>query len=94
MIVGTPNIVSIASKIFTGNFRLYDPEHVCLFNPQSLKQLLLKHSYRVQRIEYPFFKTDYANLSSLLRICQPWRISPPFWGSIMTFYVVKDEGSF
>ena len=94
LIVGTPNIASPAAKIFKGNFRLYGPGHACLFNPQSLKKLLSNHSYRVQRIEYPFFKTDYANLSSMLRMCQPCKISPPFWGSIMTIYAVKDEDSF
>lgn len=93
LIIGTPNAASPAAKIFGGNFRLYGPGHVCLYNPRNLKQMLSNHQFRVRRVEYPYWKTDYATFSSLLRMFQPWKVSPPFWGSIMTLYAEKEERS-
>ena len=42
LIVGTPNIGSLAARLFRGNFRLYGPGHVCLFNPKSLNKIIKK----------------------------------------------------
>lgn len=86
LIVGTPNIGSIAAKIFQGNFRLYGSGHLCLFNPKSLNQILVETGFQVFRREYPFWKTDYATLKNILRMFRPQQLSPPFYGSVMTFY--------
>lgn len=89
LIVGTPNISSIAAKVFQSNFRLFGPGHLCLFNPKSLEKILSNHRFRIIKKEYPFWKTDYANFSNIIRMFMPWKISPAFYGSIMTFYAKK-----
>lgn len=90
LIVGTPNISSIAAKIFKGNFRLYGPSHLCLFNSRSLKDFLSNNGFNVFKREYPFWKTDYATIVNIFRMFMPWKLSPPFYGSIMTFYARKN----
>ena len=89
LIIGTPNIFSLAAKVFRGNFRLFGPGHLCLFNKYSLNQILKNNGFKVFKREYPFWKTDYANLKNFTRMFLPWEISPPFYGSIMTFYAKK-----
>ena len=83
------DISSIAAKVFQNNFRLFGPGHLCLFNPKSLEKILLKHKFKIIKREYPFWKTDYANFSNIIRMLMPWKISPAFYGSIMTFYAKK-----
>ena len=89
LIIGTPNVLSIAAKIFKGNFRLFGPGHMCLFTPQSLYDILESNGFEVFRREYPFWKTDYATVKNFLRMFMPWKVSPPCYGSIMTFYARK-----
>ena len=89
LIVGTPNIGSLAARLFKGNFRLYGPGHLCLFNPKSLKWVLSESGFRVHRTEYPFWKTDYANIKNVTRVFNLNQISPPFYGSLMTVYARK-----
>ena len=89
LIVGTPNIGSLAARIFKDNFRLYGPGHLCLFNPKSLKWVLSESAFRVSRTEYPFWKTDYANIKNVTRMFSLNQISPPFYGSLMTVYARK-----
>jgi 2-polyprenyl-3-methyl-5-hydroxy-6-metoxy-1,4-benzoquinol methylase len=89
LIIGTPNISSLASKIFRGNFRLYGPGHICLFNQNSLNSLLLTNNFKIFKREFPYWKTDYATVKNFFRMFMPWKVSPPFYGSIMTFYAHK-----
>ena len=89
LITGTPNISSIASKIFKGNFRLYGPGHLCLFNPKSLNDLLFSNNFKVFKREFPYWKTDYATAKNFFRLFMPWKISPAFYGSLMTYYAHK-----
>ena len=89
LIVGTPNISSLAAKIFQGNFRLFGPGHLCLFTPKNLNGILQSNGFEVFKREYPFWKTDYATIKNVFRMFMPWEISPPFYGSIMTFYARK-----
>ena len=87
LIIGTPNMDSLMAKIFKGNFRLLmDEGHICLFNKKTMNLLLQKNHFGVIKIEYPFFKTDYFTLKNILKIFDVSRISPPFYGNIMTFY--------
>lgn len=90
LIIGTPNINCIAYKIFRKNFRLLGPGHIFLLNDYSLKKLLSKFGFKVLKMEYPFFKTKYFNLINLFRLFMPWKISPPFYKSIMTCYAKKN----
>ena len=89
LIVGTPNVASLAARIFQGKFRLYGLGHLCLFNPQSLKRILSNSGFQVLKTEYPYWKTDYVSLRNILSMFMPWKISPPFYGSIMTLYTKK-----
>ena len=89
LITGTPNISSIASKIFKGNFRLHGPGHFCLFNPKSLNDLLFSCNFKVFKREFPYWKTDYATAANFFRLFMPWKISPAFYGSVMTHYAHK-----
>ena len=86
LIIGTPNTSSLAAKIFRGNYRLYGPGHICMYNKKNLKSLLQKYNFQTTRTEYPYWGTDFANLQSFFKMFKPWKISPPFWGSIMTIY--------
>lgn len=90
LIVGTPNVDSFAAKRFKGNFRLLgDDGHVSMFTPKSLKKLIVENNFSIVKEEYPFFNTDYFNLKNILRMINPSKISPPFYGNIMTFYAKK-----
>lgn len=86
LIIGTPNVASIASKVFGPNFRLYVPGHIFLLTPKSLTQILEVNNFSVSVKEYPYRNTDYCNWSNILRMFTPWRLSPPFYGNIMTYY--------
>ena len=48
--------------------------------------MLNHYGFDVFKIEKPFFKTTYNNLSNYLRMLNIKNISPAFYGSIMTFY--------
>ena len=89
LIVGTPNINCLAFKLFKKNFRLLGPGHLCLFNEKSLKAIIENCGFKVFKREFPYFKTKYFNLINLFRLTQIHKISPPFYGSIMTIYAKK-----
>ena len=91
LIVGTPNIGSITAKIFKGNFRLFGIGHLSLFNSKNLTHLFVKNNFKIIKTEYPFFNTEYFTLRNILRIMDIRKISPPFYGNIMTFYAKKKE---
>jgi len=89
LIIGTPNIDSITSKIFKGNYRMLGEGHVGLFNTKNLSLLFNKYGIDIINVEYPFFKTKYFSFKNCLRLFNPNKISPPFYRNIMTFYGKK-----
>ena len=89
LIIGTPNCNSLASKFFKGNYRLLGETHLSLFNPLSLENILKRKGFKLIKKEYPFFKTKYFNFINLLKMLLFWKLSPPFYGNLMTFYVQK-----
>ena len=92
LIIGTPNIGCISAKIFKGNFRmLSDDSHLSFFSDKTLQKLLEKNNFTIIKKEYPYFKTDYFNLKNIIRMINPRKISPPFYGNIMTFYAKKNK---
>jgi len=91
LIVGTPNIGSIGAKIFKGNFRLFGIGHLSLFNNKNLEGLFIKNNFKIIKKEYPFFKTAYFNIKNILRMINVRKISPPFYGNIMTYYAKKNN---
>ena len=86
LIIGTPNVNSIASRVFGPNFRLYVPGHLFLLTPKSLTRILRPNRFSVFKKEYPYWNTDYRNFSNMIRMLTPWKLSPPFYGNIMTYY--------
>jgi len=90
LIIGTPNLDSIAAKIFKGNFRLLgDDGHVSLFTNKSLRKFVEQNNFFIVKEEYPFFKTEYFNIKNIIRMFNPTKISPPCYKNIMTFYAKK-----
>lgn len=90
LILGTPNIKSIVARIFKGNFRFFCHSHINLFSPWSLTEVLYKNGFNVFKKEYPFWNTEYATLRNILRIFNPSKISPPFYGNVIIFYARKN----
>ena len=41
---------------------------------------------KVVKEEYPFFKTDYFNIKNIFKLINTKKISPPFYGNIITLY--------
>lgn len=86
LIVGTPNIGGVCARWFRGNFRLLGNGHICLYTPEHVNALFSKSHLSIIRKEYPFFGTDYFTVKNLLRMFNPFGVSPPFYGNVMTYY--------
>ena len=82
---------SIKFKIrFKKNFRLlHDKGHISLFNKKTLSLLLRKTGFKIVQVRYPFFKTKYFTFSNLLKLINKTKMSPPFYGNIITIYARK-----
>ncbi len=89
IILGTPNRSCLAELIYKGNFRLYSKQHITIFTKQKLIQLLKEHGFKIKKIEFPFFNTSYFTFSNILKLLFKNKVSPPFYGSIMTIYAEK-----
>lgn len=89
LIIGTPNRSCIVEKLFKENFRLYSKEHLLLFTRKRLTNLLKDKGFKIDMIEYPFFKTQYFNFRNIFKLFFTNKISPPFYGNIMTAYAKK-----
>ena len=67
----------------------------CLVKPyflttkQQMSKTLLSHGFKIEKIEFPFLKTEYFNFQILFNFLKRNDISPPFYGNIMTFYAKK-----
>jgi 2-polyprenyl-3-methyl-5-hydroxy-6-metoxy-1,4-benzoquinol methylase len=87
LLVSTPNFDSACARRFGPNFRmLHDKTHVSLFGSSSLLRMLEDLGFLVTREEYPFFGTRYFTRENLERLFDTSRVSPPFYGSVMTLY--------
>ncbi len=90
LIIGTPNFDSGAARRFGKNYRLlHDKTHISLFSDWSLKELLEDYGFQVDRMDYPFFETEYFTKENLLRLFDVSKVSPPFYGNIVTAYARK-----
>ena len=91
-IIGTPDFDSAMARRFGSKFRLlHDPSHVSLFSNDSMHRFLRTNGFDVYNVEYPYFETDWFNEDDLLRTLSTEGISPPFYGSIMTFFTRKSK---
>lgn len=53
LIIGTPNMESIVSKLFKSHwYNLDSPRHFFLFSPATLGQLVEKEGFRIKKIEF------------------------------------------
>jgi len=90
LILGTPNFDSACARRYGHKFRmLHDKTHVSLFSDQKLSELLIDLGFQIEKIDYPYFGTEYFNKKEILKIFNRNIISPPFYGNIMTFYAFK-----
>ena len=85
-------IVETYPKIFGRFYRQYKKGHIFLFNLDSLKKTLKDQSFTIHKIEKPFFKTKYNTLENFFKLFRINKISPPYYGSIVTVYAkLNDE---
>jgi len=90
LVIGTPNFDSAAARRYGKNFRLLnDPTHISLFSEVGLRELLEDYGFLINYVDYPYFKTKFFNKEDLLKMLDQDGVSPPFYGSIMTFYATK-----
>lgn len=90
LIIGTPNFDCFVAKKFKDNFRLLnDKTHIRLFSDKSMKKFLIDYGFTVKKVHFPFFRTRHFTLRNLIRIFDTTKISPPFYGNVMTFYCEK-----
>ena len=89
-IIGTPNFDSGCAKRFNNKYRFFkDKTHISLFSEFSLSRLLEDKGFKILNIDFPYFDTEHFNKKNLLRLLDAKKISPPFYGNIMTFYCKK-----
>lgn len=88
LIIGTPLVGTFISNFFGKNYRLYSKSHITLFNLKNLKKML-ESDFNIIKIEKPFFKTRYNSFGNFLRLFDNKKLSPPFYGSIVTLYAQK-----
>jgi SAM-dependent methyltransferase len=89
-IIGTPDFDSPAARRYGNRFRLLDdPTHISLFSSDSMHRCLRDQGYKILKVEFPYFDTPFFNKENLLKMLDIENISPPFYGSKMTFFVMK-----
>ena len=65
----TPNFDSMTAKVFKENHRLITaPAHLYYFTPRTLATLLRNHCFKVVKVHYPYFETDYFKIKDVLRL--------------------------
>tara|TARA_B100000780_G_scaffold261631_1_gene214203 strand:- start:31291 stop:32061 length:771 start_codon:yes stop_codon:yes gene_type:complete len=85
-IIGTPDFDSAAARRYGDEFRLLDdPTHVSLFSLDSMHRCLRDIGFHIDDVEFPYFDTPWFNEENLLKMLKSEGISPPFYGSNMTF---------
>ena len=90
LVLGTPNFDCAMARRFGENFRLlHDKTHISLFSDFSLRDLLEDSGFQVDKIDYPFFETEYFTKENLNRIFDTSKVSPAFYGNFMTLYATK-----
>jgi len=86
-ILGTPDFDSGAARRWGRQFRmLNDPTHISLFSSDSMHRCLRDLGFKIIKVEYPYFDTPWFTKDELMRVFDENSISPPFYGSIMTFF--------
>ena len=91
LILGTPDFDSGAARRWGARYRLvHDPTHISLFTNDSMHRFLRDHGFDIEYVDYPYFETRYFTSENLARqLDATSEVSPPFYGSFMTFYSRK-----
>ncbi len=90
LIMSCPNFDSAMARRFGDNFRmLHDKTHCSLFGDKGLSDLLTDFGFQIESIDYPFFDTEYFTMENLERLFDTSKVSPAFYGNIMTIYATK-----
>lgn len=90
LILETPNFDSGAARQYKNNFRLlHDKTHISLFSEDSLIRLVRHLGFKVFDINYPFFETPFFTKKNFLKFFSSKRVSPPFYGSVVTLFLKK-----
>ena len=90
LILETPDFDSAAARRFGNNFRmLKDKTHISLFSQDSLIRFIRDSKFKIFQINYPYFDTPFFNKKNLLKIFNQKKISPPFYGSVITIFCKK-----
>ena len=90
LVIGCPNFDSAMSRRFGNNFRmLHDKTHCSLFGDRGLSDLLSDFGFQIDKIGYPFFDTEYHTMENFARTFDTSKVSPPFYGNIMSIYATK-----
>jgi hypothetical protein len=90
LILETPDFDSAAARRFGNNFRmLKDKTHISLFSQDSLIRFIRYNKFKIFQIDYPYFDTPFFNKKNLLKIFNQKKISPPFYGSVITIFCKK-----
>jgi SAM-dependent methyltransferase len=90
LILGTPDFDGAMARRFGARYRLlHDPTHVSLFTNESMHRFLRDLGFVIERVEYPFFETRHFSRENVLRLFDTTQVSPPFYGSFMTFFCRK-----
>ena len=90
LIIGTPDFDSACARRYGKNFRLLnDPTHISLFSNDSMHRFLRDKNFRILKVEYPYFETRFFTKENLDRLFDIGKMSPPFYGSFMTFFCMK-----
>ena len=97
------NFAGIAAKVYGPGFRLLGPNHLYYFSSTTLRRYLTQTRFRLMKIEYPYFGTEFAQpLEQTWRILTDWwalhvlgkdetRVSPPFYGNVMRVFAIRTD---
>ena len=86
-LLGTPDFDSGCARLFGNSYRLLnDSTHISLFSNDSMHRLLRDHGFKIDHVEYPYFKTRHFTEDNLKALFNTSKVSPPFYGNFMTFY--------
>jgi SAM-dependent methyltransferase len=90
LVLGTPDFDSGCARRFGNQYRmLHDPTHISLFSNDSMHRCLRDAGLGIDKVEYPYFETQWFDRENLLRMLDTDGVSPPFYGNFMTFYCTR-----
>ncbi len=94
------NFDRIAARVYGAGFRLLGPNHL-YYTPSTLHRYLERTDFRLLKIEYPYFGTEFARPAvHTRRIIADWwtlhvlnrheaRLSPPYYGNMMRVFTIR-----